>query len=312
MIDYREVKDKLKTSLFDNINYNELLNNLLYRFEYTIPCVDELDARYLELFLLTEGDCAFWNCDGNWVFTSCNRIGNIDEYGRGKDLFCCTENGKQETFKNFKTNPKVVYIRNNKLATPDNLTEKDAQSITEILKSIDCAVVNTRYTEVLAVSNEQVKHQLETAWNKSQTGEPVCVTSNNILNDDGDGLNVHTLHDVRNTDVIQYLHRAYDDILRRYWNRNGLEVCTSTKLAQQTADEVNSGHNARLVSTLGMLEERKKAMEKISAMTGTECSVRLSELWKREKDETEPETEPENEPENELETDKGDNDNENE
>lgn len=289
MIDFRDLNEKIKNKVFDNANYSELLNNLLGRFVYNLP-VEYIDLFYMELFLLTQGDCAFWKLNDEWVITYCERIGNIDSYGRGKDLFCTTLNGKTKTFKDFKHNPNVVYIKNNKLGTPDLLTEKDAQSLTEILQSIDCAVINTRYTDIITVDNEQSKKQMEKALEGSQNGIPTVILSCNIL-DDSNGLTVHPLHDVSKTDVIQYLHRAYDDILRRYWNRNGLEVCTSTKLAQQTADEVNSGHNARLVSTLEMLDERKKAIEKISVLTGFSCSVELSELWDREKKETTPKIE---------------------
>lgn len=294
MIDFRELNEKIKNKVFDNANYSELLNNLLGRFDYDLP-IEDIDVFYLELFLLTQGDCAFWELNNEWVITYCERIGNIDSYGRGKDLFCVTLNGKTRTFKDFKTNPNVVYIKNNKLGTPDLLTEKDAQSLTEILQSIDCAVINTRFTDIITVDNEQCKLQMEKALEGSQNGKPNVILSQNIL-DDTNGLTVHSLHDVGKTDIIQYLHRAYDDILRRYWNRNGLEVCTSTKLAQQTADEVNSGHNARLVSSLEMLNERQKAIKKISVLTGEECSVKLSELWDREKTETEPKVETQVEP----------------
>lgn len=288
MLDFRELKENLKIKVFDNANYNELLNNLLGRFNYKLPMILDENLFFIELYLLTRGDCAFWELGKDWVITPCEKIGNIDSYGQGKDLFCVTLNGKTKTFKDFKNNDKVVYIKNNKLGSPDLLTEKDAQSLTEILTSIDCAVINTRFTDIITVDNEQTKIQMEKAIDGSQNGKPNIILSCNIL-DDTNGLTVHPLHDVSKTDVIQYLHRAYDDIIRRYWNRNGLEVCTSTKLAQQTADEVNSGHNARLVGTLEMLEERKKAIKKISKLTGVECSVELSELWKRELMETKPE-----------------------
>lgn len=286
MIDYRVVSEEIKTNIYDKENSNFLYNNLLSRFEYSGLPVSELDLTFLELFLLTRGSCAFWKYGEKYVITPCVRIGNIDEYGLGKDLECVTLNGNMNVFPDFQNSNDVVYIRNNLLGTPDNLTQKDAQSLTEIIKSIDCAVINTRYTKIIAVENENQKIATEKALEKSENGTVQVVVSTNIL-EDGEAVKTVPINDVRNTDIIQYLHRAYDDVLRRFWNRNGMEVCTTTKLAQQTRDEVTAGHNARLVLSLQMLNLRKKAMADINKKFGLECSVDFSEMWQRELKDTE-------------------------
>lgn len=283
MIDIESCK-KTVYNILNGGNSNFLFSNLLGRFEYNLP-MNDIDISFIELYLLTRGDCAIWLLDNKLVCTPCERIGNIDEYGRGVDLVCTTLNGIQKVFKNFKDNTEVVYLRNNKLCTPDILTKKDAESMTEILKSIDCAVVNTRYNKLIRVSNENQKNGVEQALKSNEEGKPALIISNNIL--DEDSIQPILLNDVSKTDTIQYLHRAYDDVIRRFWNRNGLEVCTSTKLAQQTKDEVDSGHNARLVETLQMLELRQKAMEEVANQFNVEASVKLSELWKRELEEKE-------------------------
>lgn len=281
-INFREISDNLKTRIFDDGNTNFLFNNIVSRFEYTGLPIRDIDILFLELYLLHRGGCAFWKLEtGEYVITPCQRIGNIDAYGRGLDLNCTTLNGKNKVFKNFLDSPDVVYIQNNILGTRDILTEKDAQSLTEILKSIDCAIVNTRFTDLLGVSDENQKTMLEKALKESQDGVPSVVVTDGFLEDEG-GIKRVELHDVKNTDVIQYLHRAYDDVIRRFWNRNGLEVCTSTKLAQQTADEVNSGHNARLVESLNMLKQRQRAIAEINSKFGFNATVDFSELWKRE------------------------------
>lgn len=279
-----ELTKKQIYDLLENGNSNFLYSNLLGRFNYKIDRMTDLDITFIELYLLTRGDCALWVLNEKLVCTPCERIGIIDEYGRGIDLLCTTLNGNQKLFKDFQNNKDVVYLRNNKLASADILTKKDSNSLTEILKSIDCAVVNTRYNKLLRVGNEVEKMGVEQALKSNEEGKPALVISKNILDDNS--IEPILLNDVSKTDTIQYLHRAYDDVIRRFWNRNGLEVCTSTKLAQQTKDEVDSGHNARLVETLQMLELREKAMQEVKENLGIEASVDLSDLWKRELEET--------------------------
>lgn len=299
-MNFRDIKDDLKTRIFDNANNSELFNNLLARFEYNGLPLSDLDLIYLELYLLSRGDCAFWQLGKKYVVTPCERIGNIDEYGRGMDLLCTTLNGKQKKFKNFQESQDVVYIKSNPMATPDRLTIKDAESLTELLKSIDCVVVNTRYTNLIGVDDEKQRIAVDSAISGAVNGRPAVVVANPLFDEDGaQGVRNIPLTDPRSTDIIQYLHRAYDDILRRFWNRNGLEVCTSTKLAQQTKDEVDSGHNARLVSSKKMLELRKKAMEEINAKFGLNASVKFSEMWEHEEEETIIKEEPQEDPQDE-------------
>lgn len=280
-MDYRAICEDLKTRIFDRANNNFLYNNLLFRFVYEGLPIPREDVPFLELFLLTRGACAMWKDGEDYVITPCERVGNIDAYGRGKDLICTTLNGKQKKFVDYKNNPEVVYIRNNKLSTPDLLIEKDGESLTEIIKSIDCCVSNTRYTDVVLASDENEKVLIENAMDARDKGKIAVVVSDNFT-EDGETIRHIGLTDPARTDILQYLNRAYDDVLRRFWNRAGMEVCTTTKLAQQTKDEVTAGHNARMVESYEMLAEREEAIEAINAKFGLSVSVDFSDPWKRE------------------------------
>lgn len=276
MLDYNSIKDSIREKLLGRENYNFLTNNLLARFIYEGLPLEEIDIPFLEFYLLDRGECAFWKNGEEYVVTPCERIGDIDSYGRGKDLFCVTLNGQSKTFKDFKKSEDVVYIKNNKLGTRDGLTEVDARSLTEVMKSIDVAVINTRYSQLLIAKDETEKTLIESALEKIEEGKAGIVTSRNITDDD-EGIRKVQINEVRNTDIIQYLHRAYDDTLRRFWQRNGMEVCPTTKLAQQTKDEITAGHNARQVICDEMLAERKRAVEDINRKFGLSASVDYAE-----------------------------------
>ena len=110
-IDYSRIKNEMENLLTNKGNMAYLLNNIISRFEYDLP-INPINYYIMEYLLLSEGKCAFWKLDEKYVISPCNRIGDIDEYGMGKDLFCVTLNGKSKVFKNFVESNEVVYIKN--------------------------------------------------------------------------------------------------------------------------------------------------------------------------------------------------------
>lgn len=277
-IDYSRIKNDIEDLLTNKGNRTFLLNNIISRFIYELP-INPNNYYIIEYLLLSEGKCSFWKLDNKYVITPCSRIGDIDEYGHGKDLFCVTLNGKSKVFKDFLESNEVVYIKNNKMASPDLLTTKDADTLNELMKSFDCLVINSRYTNILNVATENQKKAVEKALKDSDNGVPQVLIAKSLLDDNTNSIEKTELRNVDKTDILQYLSRAYDDTIRRFWNRNGLEVCGTSKLAQQSVDEVSSGHNARKVSVNDMLLERERAIKEINEKFGLNCSVKLAKPW---------------------------------
>ena len=137
--------------------------------------------------------------------------------------------------------------------------------------------------------------------------------------------------DVKNADKLQYIVKAIDDVMRWYLTLYGQAIQGNAKLAQQTVDEVQGTTSASFILPNDKLRMRKKAIEEVNALFGTDIEVDFSDAWKTEsvkykkeadidengeleeletEPETQPEEEPETQPEEEPEEEKEDKENE--
>ena len=62
----------------------------------------------------------------------------------------------------------------------------------------------------------------------------------------------------------------------------GQTINSSSKLAQETVDEVNGAVSASLILPLNMLEARQGMCEEVNRKFGTDISVELSGAWRAE------------------------------
>ena len=241
---------------------------------------EEIDTRFIESYLLIFGECAIWRLDGKLIVSVCNRAGSPNVNGLGKDLICITGNGISKTFTDFESRNDVVYIRNNKFATPDLNIEPTASILSELYTSLRHNIINARYTPIVVAHDKIARAGIEQAL-KSNNGEEIqVVLSDNIF--DTEKEYVLNVTDVNAQDKIQYINHAHDDVLRQFYSIYGLDTCGTSKMAQQSADEINAGCNARMVLPLDRLKERQESAKKIFEIFGISCTVDFSEPWKRE------------------------------
>lgn len=274
---YSALKEKQKQD-FREMSYNDLILEILSSmFDYSGLNIDE---EFVEGYLLTLGSCAFWKVGEELVASPCNFIGSPDSYGRGKDLFCCTQNGHSKTFTDWKNNNEVVVVFNNKQRNPDMNIERFASIFASTDKSIVNNVLNCRYSPIVRASTEAEKQAFEKAIQNNKNGEPMIVLSSNLLMEEDKNEKVINLTDVRNSDKIQYLTKLHDDIARWFFSLYGMSTNGAGKLAQQTTQEINSGNCASFILPFDMLRERQKGIEKINKIFSLKATVDFSEVWK--------------------------------
>ena len=277
---FNELKEKYKKQYTDRTYEDLLLTDIASMFDWEFS--EEIDTRFIESYLLIFGECAIWRLDGKLIVSVCNRAGSPNVNGLGKDLICITGNGISKTFTDFENRNDVVYIRNNKFATPDLNIEPTASILSELYTSLRHNIINARYTPIVVAHDKIARAGIEQAL-KSNNGEEIqVVLSDNIF--DTEKEYVLNVTDVNAQDKIQYINHAHDDVLRQFYSIYGLDTCGTSKMAQQSADEINAGCNARMVLPLDRLKERQESAQKISDFFGIECSVEFSEAWKREFD----------------------------
>ena len=277
---FNELKEKYKKQYTDRTYEDLLLTDIASMFDWEFS--EDIDTRFIESYLLIFGECAIWRLDGKLIVSVCNRAGSPNVNGLGKDLICITGNGISKTFTDFENSRDVVYIRNNKFATPDLNIEPAASILSELYTSLRHNIINARYTPIVVAHDKIARAGIEQAL-KSNSGEEIqVVLSDNIF--DTEKEYVLNVTDVNAQDKIQYINHAHDDVLRQFYSIYGLDTCGTSKMAQQSADEINAGCNARMVLPLDRLKERQESAQKISDFFGIECSVEFSEAWRREFD----------------------------
>ena len=275
---FNELKEKYKKVYTDNGYEDLLLTDIASMFDWNFSV--DIDTRFIELYLLIFGECAIWELDGNLIASVCNRCGSPNVNGLGKDLICITGNGVSRTFSDFESRTDVVYIRNNKFATPDLNIQPTASILSELYTSLRHNVINARYTPIVVAHDSRAKTAIENVLNSNNGTEIQVVLSDNIF--DTAKENVLNVTDVNAQDKIQYINHAHDDVLRQFYSIYGLDTCGTSKMAQQSADEINAGCNARMVLPMDRLSERQEGARKIVEFFGIDCSVDFSLPWKRE------------------------------
>ena len=82
--------------------------------------------------------------------------------------------------------------------------------------------------------------------------------------------------------MIQYISKLREDVKRWHFTKYGQTINSSTKLAQETVDEVNGAVSASLIIPLSMLASRRAMIDEVNKKFGTDIQVDLSGAWRAE------------------------------
>lgn len=249
-------------------------------FEYQ-NTPNTLDSRFLEFYLQTGGQAAIFDGGDGIICTECASGGKLNVYGIGKNVIATTRNGKSYRLID---GDDCVVLYNTKIMMPCGDIFADADRLTEVETSIDFLIFWTRLSPLISVMDEKTKLKVEEAYRNIKKGIPVTIASKKLLDDFGmtDGINIENLTQPDFADKIQHTSKLYDDILRWHFTKYGQSVFGTGKLAQESVDEVNSTVSQSLIMPLSMLDERKKAIDRVNALFGTNITVDFSGAWRAE------------------------------
>ncbi len=82
--------------------------------------------------------------------------------------------------------------------------------------------------------------------------------------------------------MIEYTSKLREDLKRWHLTKYGQTINSSSKLAQETVDEVNGAVSASLILPLSMLEARRQMIDEVNAKFGTNIEVDFSGAWRAE------------------------------
>lgn len=266
-------------------NYNGFLTEALSFMFVRGGLPEELEQNFIEPLLLEYGICAIWkNKSGEYVATYCSLGGEPYSDGLGRIAICSTLNGETKEFKNWKTNNDVCVMFNNITKTNDLILEQTANELSEIDTSIKLQLKHSRLYPIPIVRDAKEKKAFEDILAKIDSGEQDAMVSENILDDvfGKEGRGVYTVDMTRPemSDHIQYLTHAKDDVWRFFWQLYGMNSQGTSKMAQQSVEEVSNNDCASLIIPLERLEQRKKDTKVLNEKFGWNVTVDFSEAWR--------------------------------
>lgn len=266
------------------VNFDELLQFDASMFEYDdIPEDMQEYFNFFEIWLCTSRCVAVGYLDGKLIFArGDNGGGKINDYGLMEDFIGATLNGKTV---HWKIGEDCVVFWNNKAMTPDFDLFTTAENLAEIDVSIDDNVLYSRFYPVPMVKDGKQETQVtEILENLQKGGKKTSVINrpddlNELMETGAEPIPVLNITDVKNSDKIQYLTHAHDDVKRWFYTKYGQAVQGTGKQAQQTEKEIDGTTSVSFVYPLNKFYMRKKACDEMNKMFNTNISVRFSPAW---------------------------------
>ena len=279
--------DKAYKEFLKKENFLTLLNMVASMFVWSgIPEETGIDVDTIEPTLLLTGKVAFVKEGNEYLVGRVSLAGEPTRYFYGRDAIATAGNGFNMYYKNWRKNKNIVVAFNNNLKTPDFQLLKTAGILSEVDISLLCNLVYSRLYPIGVAHDDKTKKVLEELFDNMQLGKFASITSRNILENlggkDGSGIDVLNLTDVSVSDKIQYLAKYKDDTLRWLWSIYGQNVQATSKLAQESVDEVTSGQGVSMIVPHDMLHQRLRVCEELKKKFGWNVTVTFSEPWQNE------------------------------
>lgn len=282
--DLRKTKqaELIKRSQYEN--YNGLLTEALSFMFVREGLPKELEQNFIEPLLLEFGICAIWKSkNGEYVATFCQLGGEPYADGLGSLAVCSTLNGEVKEFKDWRNNNEVSVMFNNITKTNDLVLEQTAYILSEIDTSVKLQLKHSRLYPIPIVRDAKEKEAIKNVLSKIDSGEQDAVVSENLLDDvfGKEGRGVYTVDMTRPemADHIQYLTHAKDDVWRFWWQLYGMNSQGTSKMAQQSVEEVSNNDCASLIIPIERLSQRKLDTKILNEKFGWNVTVGFSEAW---------------------------------
>lgn len=286
---YSELKEKYK-GLITNSDYcNMLLESLMGMFVYTCESDKYLEKwlnHKLELWLRVYGKVGFAKDENGLYFGRVMFVGGkLNKYGwLDKVQIYTLDGGVSPVFDVDSDN--VVIMFNNGLGHGEWNCLRYADKLTEIDKSMDCGILNSRYTQLVLVKNDKVKKNIDSAIKEMKNGEPLVVSGKDLLaNDligngtDSKGVEVFNITDVTNSDKLQYLTHFHDDLMRTFYQIYGIDTNSTGKMAQQSTEEIEGNVGRSFIIPNDNYNWRVKALNEIKEKFNFDITINWGESW---------------------------------
>lgn len=284
------------TDRYRRVHADELRQLHYTMFEYTnLP--PTVDAEHIEMYLQEsdiDGYIAWWKLNeseaspgfpaGSLIVSRATLGTDLNPYGEGAEVICVTANGHEHRFKN-RYEDDVVVGFNNILKTPCFDIDLDSHTLAEIDLSLLYLIHYTRLYPIFKAADEKTRDKIIQAFRDMEVGKPLTIIDKPLLEELGietKSIETETLTNPELARVIQFTSKLREDVKRWHFTKYGQTINSSSKLAQETVDEVNGAVSASLIIPLSMLTARRTMIDEVNAKFGTNIEVNLSGAWRAE------------------------------
>lgn len=279
-------------------SYDEVLSNTIISMFIYRGLPDELQNRINEIeeILLYTGACAIWKLTKDiagavpttyldqYVVSEVGFTDEPDVYGMGANCICTLDNGIITNFKDWRNNPNVVIIFNNSNYSPDMNIGRFSDALAELEVSLKLNVLFARMYPIPVCADNKTKKAIEDSLHSAMDGKISTILSPDALakyveGSTSSGIDLVNITDVEKSQYIQYLSHYRDDLMRWFYSLYGMNSQGSSKMAQQTVDEVNQDNNSSMIIPHDMLRMRQNGVDELNKKFGWSAEVSFSECW---------------------------------
>lgn len=286
---------------YDEVFTNTLISMFTYRGDSVPEEILEYQS-FIDIYSMLEGACAIWKLtsdrcpnaqgdtmEGKWIITPVDFAGSPDAYGFGANALCTVKSGVVCQFDNWRDNPDVAIIFNNSNYSPDMNIGRFSDMLAELEVSMKLNVLFARMYPMPVASSAKIQKAVEAAIENMRNGKIATILDDDTLSKyvadnttaaANTGIQTVNLTEVEKSQYIQYLAKFRDDLMRWFYSLYGMNSQGSSKMAQQTVDEVNQDNNASMILPHDMLRMRMKSLEnQVNKKFGWDMEVSFSECW---------------------------------
>ena len=179
---------------------------------------------------------------------------------------------------------------NNYNHTPEYSIYWYAMMLTEIDKSLEVNVLNTRVSPVVGVNDSKQAKEFDRLFENIYNGKPKSITLNKTfgeqIKEDSTKENITdkmliNLTQPNHVDKIQYLSKFHDDLIRRLMTFHGIPMNTTGKMAQITIDELKESDLYSMIYTGQQVELLERYINDINRIFGLNIDYEYNKAWSR-------------------------------
>lgn len=243
---------------------------------------DTIPERSLELFLQTNGNVCFYRYNGDlYVFTG-GMGGEPDVYYM--PTVYTIANPALKLSKSLEIGSECVVMPNDSLylgLIP--MFTRYASGLTENELSMKLAIINSRIVDLISAPDDRTRASAEKFLSDIADGKPGVIAENAFL----DGIRAQPYGTTANSNALTNLIETEQYFKASWYNELGLNANYNMKRESLNTSESQMNNDALLPLVDDMLKCRKRAIEKVNEMFGTEISVSLASSWEDNEQEIE-------------------------